>query len=143
MPDNSKFNTQHSLCSDFTTHKCHHKEVFLKKGTNRSAGQQISRLLWNVKVHLPCSQEPQLELILIGMNPVCSVRPYFFKISLIIIVPSTPGFPSCVFPFGFPTEMYAFLIYPKRAPYKNKIVFSFEFFYNKTSVKCTLVFNGE
>lgn len=117
------------------------KKSFLR-GTNLSPGQLILRRLLNPKFHLPCSQGPQLKLVLIHISLVWSYN-IFARLVLLSSTHLRLVF-KLVFPSYSTTKMlYDFFPYPNFAPYQNKIAFSFAVFYNKTNVKVSVIFNSE
>jgi hypothetical protein len=59
----------------------------------RLAGQEIPRLLLNLKVHNRVHKSPQLVPILDQMNSVYIFISYLFKVHLNIILHSTPRYP--------------------------------------------------
>jgi len=83
---------------------------------NFSCGKEISRLLWNPKVHHPVHKSPSLTPNLNRMNPVHNFPHSSFQIHSNIIFPSMPNFATGLFPSGFPANiLYTFLISPIRA----------------------------
>jgi len=65
---------------------------------------------------LPCSQGTAIGLTLSHLNPVHTVNLTSLRTILILFFHLFLGFPSGLFPTGFPTEiLYAFLIYPMPA----------------------------
>jgi hypothetical protein len=79
-------------------------EHSLWEGKDHSAGQEIPRLLWNLKVHHCVRKSLPLDSILNHLNTIYKIPPDFSHLQL--------GLPSCLFPCDFPTKMYAFIISP-------------------------------
>jgi len=73
-------------CSQIVN-KLHEAESFLR--SHYSPSQEISHLLWNLKVHYHVHKNLLLTHILSQMNPVHMLPPYFHKFHSDII-PSTP-----------------------------------------------------
>jgi hypothetical protein len=55
-----------------------------------TASQEISRLLWNLKVKLHDHKSQLRILILSQMNPIYTLKPFFLKMYFNIILPSVP-----------------------------------------------------
>ena len=64
-----------------------------------SASQEIPRILWN-RIHKSPSPVPVLG----QLDPVRAPTSHLLKVYLNIILPSTLGLPSGLFPSGFPTR---------------------------------------
>jgi hypothetical protein len=74
---------------------------------SRSAGQNITRLLWKTKFHY---NSPLLEHILSQMRSIHALTDYLISI-LILSSNIHLYFPSGLFPSGFPSKiLYAFII---------------------------------
>jgi hypothetical protein len=66
------------------------------KANNRKGSQEISPLSWYSKVHCRVHKSPPMVPILIQVNSILTFQN--------IILPSTPGLLSGVFPSGFPPK---------------------------------------
>jgi hypothetical protein len=70
------------------------------KAISSSATQEISHVLWNLKVHYYFRKSPPLPTVS-WMNPDCTLIPYFFKILFNISLPSRPRSAELSCPFRF------------------------------------------
>jgi hypothetical protein len=68
--------------------------LFLKTGMS-SPSQEISHLLWNLKVHYHVHNRPPLTPILIQMNPVITLTHYVLKFHFNIILVSGRTIKGC------------------------------------------------
>jgi len=100
------YSLTHSL-----THSMQHSP---SREANRSlASQEIPHILWNPKVHYRIHKRPPRVLILSQLDPVRTSTSHFV---LILSSHLRLGFPSGLFPSGFPTKtLYTPLLSPIRA----------------------------
>jgi hypothetical protein len=79
----------------------------LLKANNFSANQEFPRLFWELKVSLPCSQEPTIGPYpeLVESNPYQHTK---FQIHFNIIISSTPSSCRWSFPFSLSNKNSAY-----------------------------------
>ena len=88
-----------------------------------AASQEISRILWNPKVHFRTHKRPPPVPILGQPNPVHIPTSYLLEIHPKIIHPSTPRSPQWSLNSGFPTKtLYAPLSSPIRATCPSHLI---------------------
>ena len=78
--------------------------VLLEKLTGFSANQEITRILWNPKVHYHTHKLPPTVPILSQLHPVPTTLSHFLMILLNNNLPSTSWSPQWLLPSGFPTK---------------------------------------
>ena len=91
---------------------------------NRSSvSLEISRLLWNPKVHYRIHKFPPPVTILSQLDPVHTPHTTFWRSILILSSHLRLGLPSGLFPSGFPTKtLYTPLISPIRATWPPQLI---------------------
>ena len=78
--------------------------VLLEKLTGFAANQEISRILWNPKLHYRIHKRPQPVPILSQLHAVPTNPSYILKIHLNVIHPSTPWSPQWSHSLRFPHQ---------------------------------------
>ena len=96
--------------------------VLLEKLTGFAANQEITRILWNPKVHYRTHKRPPTVPILSQLHPVPTTHSHFLKIHLNIILPSTSSSPQWSLSFRFPQpKACAHLSVPSYVPHASPI----------------------
>jgi hypothetical protein len=76
------------------------EQIPSREADSRSSTQEISHLLWDLKVHCRDHNSPPQVTILCRMNAIRICPPIFPKINFNIILPSTVGIRSGLFRFS-------------------------------------------
>jgi hypothetical protein len=79
------------------------------EASNCGATQVLPNILWNPKVHYSVRNSPPLATTLGQINPPIPLHPIILTSLFILYTHLGHTHPSCLFPFGFPTNiLYAF-----------------------------------
>ena len=78
--------------------------VLLEKRTGFATNQEITRILWNPKVHYRTHKHTPPVPILSQLHPVPTTLSYFLKIHLNIFLPSTSWSPQWSLSLRFPQQ---------------------------------------
>jgi hypothetical protein len=91
---------------------------------SRSANKEISRLLWNPKLHYRDYKSQPLAPMLSQVHPVHNFLPYFPKIHYDILFPSVSRSSEWSVPFKFsrPKCLHVFLIAPMRTTFPAPLI---------------------
>jgi len=95
------------------------------EANSKSSSQEIIHLSQKLKIHSRVKKTPPLVQILSQMNSVHNfLPPYSLRFILILSSHLRLGFPSGLFPSGFPTKiLYTFFISPMRATCSYHVIF--------------------
>ena len=100
------------------------KKSYSSEANRFSASQQIPRLVWNPKVHYRIHKFRPPVPIPNHIDPVHTPTSYILTIHFNIILPSTPGSPSVLFPSVFPTKaLYTSFLSPIPATRPDRLIF--------------------
>jgi hypothetical protein len=73
------------------------------EANSSSASVEISRILWNMKIHERVYKSPPLVFIVSQINPVQAILSYLFKIHFITPLPSTSRLSNWLLSFRLPS----------------------------------------
>jgi hypothetical protein len=76
------------------------------EAANCSATQELPSILWNPKFHYRVHKSPPMVSTLSQIHPV-QTSPSYLRVILTLPTHLRLGLPSCLFPSGFPTNIFS------------------------------------